>query len=39
LVRQGFKAGAWKGAPARVIPGVTVPAVQTGEANVRVAEG
>jgi radical SAM superfamily enzyme YgiQ (UPF0313 family) len=33
LIREGFKAGAWKGAPARVIPGVTVPQVQATEAQ------
>jgi hypothetical protein len=37
LVREGFKAGAWKGAPARVIPGVTVPQVEASASNVPVA--
>jgi radical SAM superfamily enzyme YgiQ (UPF0313 family) len=38
LVREGFKPGAWKGAPAR-IPAKSVPPVEVVEANVQVAEG
>ncbi len=38
LVREGFKPGAWKGAPAR-IPAKPVPPVEVVEANVQVAEG
>jgi radical SAM superfamily enzyme YgiQ (UPF0313 family) len=38
LVREGFKPGAWKGAPAR-IPAKPMPPVEVVEANVRVAEG
>jgi radical SAM superfamily enzyme YgiQ (UPF0313 family) len=39
LVREGFKAGAWKGAPARTIAGVHVSAAETVDANAQVAEG
>jgi radical SAM superfamily enzyme YgiQ (UPF0313 family) len=38
LVREGFKAGAWRGAPARV-PAVPLPVVETGEAATQAAEG
>jgi radical SAM superfamily enzyme YgiQ (UPF0313 family) len=38
LVREGFKPGAWKGAPAR-IPVKSVPPVEVVEANVQVAKG
>jgi hypothetical protein len=38
LVREGFKAGAWRGAPAR-IPGIPVPPVEAVEAKVQVAGG
>ena len=38
LVREGFKAGAWKGAPAR-IPASAVPQTETGKAMVQGAEG
>jgi radical SAM superfamily enzyme YgiQ (UPF0313 family) len=38
LVREGFKPGAWKSAPAR-IPAKSSPPVEVAEANVQVAEG
>jgi hypothetical protein len=38
LVREGFKAGAWRGAPAR-IPASPIPVVEAVEAKVQVAEG
>jgi radical SAM superfamily enzyme YgiQ (UPF0313 family) len=38
LVREGFKAGAWRGAPAR-IPAIPVPQAEAGEAMVQIAEG
>jgi len=38
LVREGFKPGAWRGAPARV-PAMTAPALEAVEGNVQVAEG
>jgi len=38
LVREGFKAGAWRGAPAR-IPASPVPQVEPVEASAQVAEG
>jgi radical SAM superfamily enzyme YgiQ (UPF0313 family) len=38
LVREGFKPGAWKGAPAR-IPAKSAPQVEVVEANVQVVEG
>jgi hypothetical protein len=38
LVREGFKAGAWRGAPAR-IPASPKPQVETGEAIAQVAGG
>jgi hypothetical protein len=38
LVREGFKAGAWRGAPAR-IPASPAPQVEAVEANAQVAEG
>ena len=38
LVREGFKPGAWKGAPAR-IPAKSAPPVEVVEAKVQVAEG
>ncbi len=38
LVREGFKAGAWRGAPAR-IPANPVPVVEAGEAAAQGAEG
>jgi radical SAM superfamily enzyme YgiQ (UPF0313 family) len=37
LVREGFKAGAWQGAPAR-IPAIPVPQVEAGEAMAQGAE-
>jgi len=37
LVREGFKAGAWRGAPAR-IPAIPVPQAETGEAIAQGAE-
>src|ERR1700736_1813699 len=38
LVREGFKAGAWRGAPARV-PAIPVPQTEAGEAMAQGAEG
>jgi hypothetical protein len=38
LVREGFKAGAWRGAPARV-PASPVPQAETNEAIAQGAEG
>jgi radical SAM superfamily enzyme YgiQ (UPF0313 family) len=38
LVREGFKAGAWRGAPAR-IPDTPAPQTETGEAFAQGAEG
>jgi len=38
LVREGFKAGAWRGAPAR-IPGVPVPVVESADAIAQGADG
>jgi len=38
LIREGFKAGAWRGAPAR-IPASPVPQVEAVDANAQVAEG
>ena len=38
LIREGFKTGAWQGAPAR-IPAIPVPQVEAGEISVQVAEG
>jgi len=38
LVREGFKPGAWKGAPPR-IPAKSAPPVEVVEANAQVAEG
>jgi len=38
LVREGFKKGAWRGAPARILSS-PVPQVETGEAIVQGAEG
>jgi len=38
LVREGFKAGAWRGAPAR-IPAIPVPQAEAGEPIPQVAEG
>jgi radical SAM superfamily enzyme YgiQ (UPF0313 family) len=38
LVREGFKAGAWKGAPARV-PAIPVPQAEASEAMAQGAEG
>jgi radical SAM superfamily enzyme YgiQ (UPF0313 family) len=38
LVREGFKAGAWRGAPAR-IPAIPVPQAEAGEAMAQIAEG
>src|SRR5580658_847468 len=38
LVREGFRAGAWRGAPAK-IPASSVPQVKSNEASVQVAEG
>jgi len=38
LVREGFKAGAWRGAPARV-PAIPVPQAEAGEAMAQGAEG
>ena len=38
LVREGFKPGAWKGAPAR-IPANPVQPIEVVEANIQVAEG
>ena len=38
LVREGFKAGAWRGAPARVLA-TSVPPVEASEANAQVAGG
>ncbi len=38
LVREGFKANAWRGAPAR-IPPISASKVETIEATARAAEG
>ena len=38
LVREGFKAGAWRGAPAR-IPAIAVPQAEASEAMAQGAEG
>jgi radical SAM superfamily enzyme YgiQ (UPF0313 family) len=38
LIKEGFKPGAWRGAPAR-IPASPVPQIETGEASAQVAEG
>jgi radical SAM superfamily enzyme YgiQ (UPF0313 family) len=38
LVREGFKAGAWRAAPAR-IPAIPVPQAEAGEAMAQIAEG
>jgi hypothetical protein len=38
LVREGFKAGAWRGAPARV-PAIPVPQAEASEAMAQGAEG
>jgi hypothetical protein len=38
LVREGFKAGAWQGAPAR-IPAIPVPQVEAVEPITQGAEG
>jgi hypothetical protein len=39
LVLQGIKAGAWKGAPALVIPGVTVASIPALDGQVQISEG
>ena len=38
LVREGFKAGAWRGAPAR-IPAIPLPPVEAVETIVQTAQG